>query len=146
MAFWYYEGTKDFVAATPCLILTFKASGSITAGRPVLYDAGDTSEVYMTGSGFLEVAVPAGVALKTVSDNDDVPVLVWGVAKNLLSNTEAKTPGMVITNSGSAFADCTSYMYDTGSSSGSRYAMGSVISGSGGSATGKFMATIDCMK
>jgi len=138
MAFWYYEGTKDFVVTTPALILTFKASGSITAGRGVTFDAGNTSDVYQATCP-INNKVPVGVALATVSDDDPVPVLVWGVAKNLTSIGQAKTPGMLIGLSGSG------YFAQATEASGSSYIAGKVISGSG-TATGKFMAFIDCMK
>ncbi len=145
MSFWYYEGTKDFVVTTPALIMTFEASGSITAGRGVTFDTGDQSKVEQATCAKCE-KIPVGVALKSASDGDPVPVLVWGVAKNLTSIGEAKTPGMLISLSGSGyFADCTSLVTDTGTS-GSAYVAGKVISGSGGVATGKFMAFIDCMK
>lgn len=144
MAFWYHEGTMDFVVCTPALIWTFKASGSIIAGRGVALDAGNTSDVFM-GPFAEKSIIPQGIALKTVSDDDPVPVLIWGIVKNITSIEGAKTPGMLIGLSGSGyFNDVTDLA--AGGVSGSSYVAGKVISGSGGSATGKFMATINCMK
>ena len=141
MAFMYYEGTKDYIAATPALITTFKASGSINAGRIVVFDAGDnSSNVYQppatTASGAL---APVGLAIKTVSDGDDVPVIVWGFAKNIACRV-AGNPGdpMVITGAG--------YVVPSGSIAiGTAYprnVIGKWVSGSSTSC----MAFIDCMK
>jgi hypothetical protein len=142
MAFAYYEGTKDYLVMTPALLVTFRASGSISAGQGVAFDAGGTSDVYVPTTA-LGATPCAGIALRTVSSGDPVTVLVWGYAKNLTSITQVKTPGMWIALSGSAgaFAELT-----TGSFLGSPNACaGKVVSGSA-SATGKFMAFIDCMK
>lgn len=138
MAYWYYEGTKDFVVTTPALIVTFKASGSITAGLGVAFDAGNTSDVYVPSAIAVDGTAVVGVALKTVSDDDPVAVLVWGFAKNLTSIGQTKTPGMHIGLSGSGH-------FAQAASTGSNYIAGKVVSGSG-TATGKFMAFIDCMK
>jgi len=134
MAFWYYEGTKDYlVQGLPAVVLTFKASGSITAGRFVALDAGGTSDVYQPTAAINTIANPAGVALHTASDDDPVAVLVWGVAKNLsfANSSETVTPGCMVTISGSGQL-----------TSGSAYIVGRIMSGS---AT-RLMCFIDCMK
>ena len=141
MAFMYYEGTKDYVAATPVLITTFKASGSITAGRIVVFDTGDnSSNVYQppatTASGAL---APVGLAIKTVSDGDDVPVIVWGFAKNIATKL-AGNPGDPIVISGSGYvAPSGSTAVTTGVL---RSFIGKWVSGSSTSC----MAFIDCMR
>ena len=141
MAFMYYEGTKDFLAATPALIVTFRASGSISAGRGVCFETNDNStDVYQPGasteSGSLAVA---GVALKTVSDNDEIPVLIWGYAKALpkhANDATAMNPGtcLVITGAG--------YWCASGSDFGVAEVAGKVVSGS----TTHIVAFINCIK
>lgn len=139
MAFYPYEGTKDFIVHTPALILSLRASGSITAGNGVAFDAGNTSDVYVPSAIAVNSVACAGIALKTVSDTDPVPVCVWGFLKNLVSIQAAKTPGVLISLSGSG-------TFGTGiEASGSRFMAGKVVSGST-SASGTFMALIDCMK
>lgn len=128
----YYEGTKDFVVMTPCLLVTFKASGSITAGKLVCFDAGGTSDVYQATVA-IGGAKAVGLAVQTVSDDDPVNVMVWGFAKNLALTYASETiaPGEAITISGSG-----------GFTSGSARSVGRVVSGS----AARFMAFIDCMK
>jgi len=133
MAYYTYEGTKDFIVVQPALVLSFVASGSITAGRIVAYDAGGTSEVYVP-SAVAAAALPcAGVALNTVTDGNPVTVLVWGFAKNLVmaNSSETVTVGELVSISGSGYF-----------TSGSAYCVGRVVSGSATS----FMALIDCLK
>jgi len=138
MAFWYYEGTKDYlVQGLPAVVLTFKASGSISPGRLVWFDAGGTSDVYQATLA-IDTAVsgqigPVGVALHTASDDDPVAVLVWGVVKNLsMANTsETVTVGENLSCSGSG-----------NFTSGSTRIIGRLLSGS----ASRFMAFIDCMK
>lgn len=141
MSFLYYEGTKDYLAATPALIVTFRASGSITAGRGVVFETNDNStDVYQPAgciSGSLDVA---GVALGTVSDNDPVPVLIWGYAKALpkLPTTTAYVPNqpLVLTGAGQW---CASGSYDD---VGSNAIAGKIVSGSGT----YIVAFINCIK
>jgi hypothetical protein len=133
MAYYTYEGTKDFIVVQPALVLSFVASGSITAGRIVAFDAGGTSEVYVP-SAVAGGALPCvGVALNTASDNSPVSVLVWGFAKNLVMANADETfrVGELVTISGSGYF-----------TSGSAYCIGRTVSGSASS----FMALIDCLK
>lgn len=136
MSFMYYEGTADFLAATPALTVTFEASGSITAGRAVSYDtAGQASTVYMPSAVRSGATVVAGVALQTVSTGNPVGVLVWGYAKSLPKLGEGGQFGESLVISGSG--------YWTQSGSGqSRYVAGRIVSGSGNT----IVAFIDCMK
>jgi len=134
MAFWYYEGTKDYlVQGVPAVVLTFKASGSITAGRFVALDAGGTSDVYQPTAEINTCDKAVGVAMHTASDDDPVAVLCWGVAKNLsfANSSETVTPGCMVTVSGSGQL-----------TSGSAYIVGRILSGS---AT-RLMCFVDCMK
>lgn len=136
-AFLSYEGTTDYIAATPAMLVTYAASGSITAGRGVAWNKSDPAHVYQppvgTISGSLEVA---GVALATVADGDPVPVMVWGYAKSLPTILSTITVGpllpLVITGSG--------YWGTSGSGRGMGVA-GKTISGS----AGYIYAFIDCM-
>ena len=140
MSWLYTEGTKDYILATPALITTFKASGSIVAGRIVSFDNLVSSDVYQpaaaTASGAL---VPAGLACKTVSDGEDVPVLVWGYAKNIAARV-AGNPGDPIVISGAG------YVVPSGSIAAGtalpKNVIGKWISGSSTSC----IAFIDCMK
>ena len=141
MAFMYYEGTKDYVAATPALVVTFRASGSITAGRIVTFDSGDNDTDVIqpaatTASGAL---TPAGLACKTVSDGEDIPVLVWGFGKNIATRV-AGNPGDPIVISGAG------YVVPSGSTAAAsgvlRNFIGKWVSGSATSC----MAFIDCLK
>jgi len=133
MAYLTHEGTKDFLLGSPAIVLTFKASGSITGGKVVTFDAGNTADVYVASGNSVGQISVLGVALKTVSDDDPVPVLIWGVAKNLAMENSSETvyPGSNISVSGSG-----------GFTSGSEYCIGRVISGS---AT-RFVALIDGMR
>ena len=137
-AFLYYEGTADYLAATPALIVTFAASGSITAGRGVVNGgASNPGYVYQPPSGTISGSlVPAGVALSTVSDGDPLPVLVWGYAKSLTTLATASNnyfgQALVITGSG--------YWGASGSTKVATVA-GKIISGS----AGYIYAFINCM-
>lgn len=143
MAMYTYEGTKDFIVVYPALIASFKASGSITAGKGVKFDAGGTSEVYQATSTAAGGDQCAGIALNTVADNGNCSVLVWGFAKNLTA-VSAYTPAVgdrIILSGSGNFTSLT-----TGSFLTNPYVVaGKVVSGSG-TAGGKFMAFIDCMK
>lgn len=135
-AFLTYEGTSDFIAATPYLATTFAVSGSITAGRAVAVEALNPGYCYMpTGvpSGSVK---PAGVALATTADGAGCPVLVWGYAKSLPTLPTDRSLGfgnaLVITGSG--------YWGASGSTLVAQVA-GKVVSGS----AGYTFAFIDCM-
>jgi hypothetical protein len=147
MAFMYFEGTRDYVAATPALITTFQASGSIAAGRLVGFVSTIDQRVFtalstsaLQGAG----AVPAGLALQTVSDGDPCPVLVWGYAKNIATGSSTGNVGITMTYpivmSGAGYAT-TSGSLGTGTIVKSLFQVGKAISGSAGSIT----AFINCM-
>jgi hypothetical protein len=129
-----YEGTSDYQASTPALIITLTSSGSITAGRAVVFDAGSSAAVYQpTGidSGALK---PAGVALATVATGNAVPVLVWGYAKSLPSSGQTFAPGNVLCLTGSG-------LWGSSGSSALGGGCGKIISGSGG----YLYALVNCM-
>lgn len=144
MAYLSLEGTKDFLVQTPALIITLVASGSITAGNGLKWDAGNSGNVWADTAG--AVGKCAGIALATVSDDEYVPVLVWGYAKNLLSY-ETLVPGDNFILSSAAQGP--GFMKDAAPAvSGSTYAstiykvgvcVSNVASGS------KFLALINCM-
>jgi hypothetical protein len=137
----YYEGTKDWVQATPAMIVSLRASGSITAGYPLKWDAGNTSDVWADTNGV--VGKCAGLALTTVATGAVCAVLVWGYAKNLLAN-ETLVPGDFIMASGStgAFAKLTAGTL-SGSTTIVNYYAGRVVSGS--TTAGLFTGFINCM-
>jgi hypothetical protein len=146
MAYLTLEGTKDFIVSTPALIVTFVASGSIAAGNGLKWDAGNSGNVWADTAGALGKC--AGVALATVSDDDYVPVLVWGYAKNLVA-FETMVPGDTIMLS--SVAQGPGFIKETvvnvsGSVGRTIYKCGvcvsNVTSGSGGA---KFLALINCM-
>ncbi len=141
MAMYTYDGTKDFLVIYPAIQLSFKASGSITAGKGVAFDAGNTGEVYQptVAAGGAE---PVGVCINTVADNGSANVVVQGFVKNLTAVAAyTPQPGDRIVLSGSG--DWTSHA--TGSFLTNPYVVaGKVISGSG--AGGRFMALINCLK
>ena len=126
MSFMYFEGTKDFLAATPALITTFEASGSITAGKGVLFLSATDQRVYQGIAGtHSSASFPAGVALATVSNADPCPVLVWGYAKNLSVSAAVTyiTAPLVISGAG--------YFASSGSGGTfTRYCVGKAVSGS----------------
>jgi hypothetical protein len=132
-AFQYYEGTKDYIAATPALILTFRASGSVTGGQFVAFDAGNTGDVYTPAVASGSVA-PAGFALMTKATLTEVPVLVWGFAKNVPWLGATSVAGNPVFISGSSA---------TTSAGLGIYVCGKVITGS--AAAGTVVALIDCM-
>lgn len=130
-----FEGTSDYLAATPALILTFTSSGSITAGRAVVFDAGSKAAVYQPSAVASGSLNPVGVALSTVATATEIPVLVWGFAKSLpCVNTTAVTPGYALNISGSGYWAATA-----GPASATN--AGKIISGSGG----YIYALVDCM-
>ena len=137
MSFLYFEGTKDYVAATPALIVTYSASGSITAGRCL--NLNTTGDVYVPTAHRSGASKPAGVALATVANGEPCPVMVWGYAKNLQNAGLALNVGDVLAVSGSGLWT-TSGSLNTPSS----YSAGKVVSGS--AASGLIVAFIDCMK
>jgi len=136
-SFLTYEGTMDFVAATPALIITFTASGSITPGRGVAIDPSNNGAVYQPSGVRSGSVVPAGVALTSASNGRAVSVLVWGFAKSLPTlptSDSAITIGQPLVITGSGF---------WGASGSSRAATvaGKTISGSAGFT----YALVDCM-
>jgi uncharacterized protein with beta-barrel porin domain len=142
MSYYVFEGKNDYIAVYPALICTFKASGSVAAGKAVAFDAGNTSMVYQPTLAVASGTSCVGIALNTAADGKPVSTLVWGFAKNL-SAVAAYTPqpGDIIQMSGSGnFTSIAS-----GSLLTSPYAaVGKVVSGSG--AGNPFMAFISCMK
>lgn len=141
MAMYTYEGTKDFIVVYPTLQASFVASGSVTAGKGVAFDAGNTSQVYVPTCA-LGAVQPAGVAVNTVADQGRANVVVWGFVKNLsAASAYTPNPGDRIALSGSGnFSSL-----PTGSFLTNPYAVaGKVVSGS--VQGGAFMAFIDCMK
>jgi len=134
-AFQYYEGTKDYIAATPALIITFRASGSVTGGQFVAFDAGNTGDVYNAGLGLASGAsAPAGFALMTKATGTEVPVLVWGYAKNVPWLGITGVAGSPVVISGSSA---------TTTAGAGIYVCGKVITGS--ATGGTVVALIDCM-
>ena len=146
MSFMYFEGTKDYLAATPALITTFEASGSITAGRLVSFNTNADQRVSLPGASTASgSANVAGLAVATVSNGDPCPVLVWGYAKNIAA-TGTFTVGNPIVSSGSGYvATSGSPGHATGSGqvglTGTARWCGRYISGSTTSA----IAFINCM-
>ena len=140
---WLYgEGTTDYVAATPALIVTFRASGSIAAGRTVTQDNLANGDVYQPIAATVSGGnVPTGLALKTVSDGEDIPVLVWGYAKNVAIKDGGSVgrPGYSLIMTGAG------YLAPTGSMSHSYVSKGfagKYLSGS----TSTCWAFIDCTR
>jgi hypothetical protein len=142
MSYYVFEGKNDYIAVYPALIASFKSSGSISAGKAVAFDAGNTSYVYQPTLAVGSGTSCAGIALNSVATGVRTSVLVWGFAKNLTAvSAYTPQPGDVLQMSGSG--NFTSL--DTGSFLTSPYAAaGKVVSGSG--AGGALMAFIDCMK
>ena len=136
MAFQYYEGTMDYLAATPALIATFAASGSITAGNIVCFDAGNSAAVY-AAAGISGSNAPVGLALQTQSTGKEIAVLVWGYAKNIPYVGATTYAGDLLTTSGSSATKATGTI--TGA-----YIIGKVVTGS--AAGGTVVAFIDYMK
>lgn len=143
-AFITYEGTSDFIAATPYLAITLAASGSITAGRAVSVETLNPGYCYQV----LAVAAqsgsikPAGVALATVANGAAVPVLVWGYVKALpaLPTTGVFSFGDPLVVSGSGYWTASGSILATATSSNT--VAGKIVSGSAGYIT----AFIDCMR
>ena len=136
MAFQYYEGTMDYLAATPALIITEQASGSIVAGTFVYFDAGTSAAVYSSNiaSG---ASVPAGFALQSASTGKEVAILVWGFAKNIPYYGATINAGTLIVGSGSGATAV------SGTTTGA-YVIGKCITGS--ASGGTIVALIDLMK
>ena len=141
MSFLYFEGTKDFLAATPALITTFEASGSITAGRLVSFNTNADQRVSLPGASTASgSANVAGLAVATVSNGDPCPVLVWGYAKNV-ATTATFTCGDALVCSGSGYIGTSGSVKPVTGSSSNAYWCGRYISGSATSA----IAFINCM-
>ncbi len=143
MSFLYFEGTKDYVLATPCLITSFKASGSITAGRLVTFDTGNAggADVFLPPAGTISGSLAlAGLATQTVADGDPCPVLVWGYAKNIpVIGSLTLTTGDYLVVSGAGYASRSGSAGATGKN---QAIAGKVISGS---STWVKAAFINCM-
>jgi hypothetical protein len=135
MSFLYFEGTKDFIAATPVLMTTFEASGSITAGRLVAFNSATDQRVYQ-GVFRASTVACAGLAVQTVANGDPCPVIVWGYVKNM------SVDGALTYNA--PFTISSSYAFSSGSAPYANAACycGKAISGSATLAIG----FIDCMK
>lgn len=135
-AFLSYEGTTDYLAVTPAMVITLAASGSITAGRAVVVQSTNPGYCYMPTSVPSGSVIPAGVATSTVSDGDPIGVIVWGYVKSLPTLPTDRTlsfgQALVVTGSG--------YWGTSGSTKVAQVA-GKVVSGS----AGYTYAFIDCM-
>jgi len=121
----YFEGTADYQAATPALITTFEASGSITAGRMVCFVSATDQRVFQGAAGAHSAfKFPAGLAISTVANGDPCPVFVWGIAKNIaVASAQTNFTGYgVISGAG--------YLYNSGSTLKDQYAVAKIISGS----------------
>ncbi len=99
-----FEGTQDYLIHFPALIMTFVASGSITAGNAV--GMGTDGKVFAMGNTAAaehvqRVAEFIGISTKTVSNTNKVPVIVWGPVKNIVAQVTIN-PGQYIVPSGSA--------------------------------------------
>lgn len=134
MAFQYYEGTADYIAATPALIVTFRTSGSVAAGNFVAFDAGNTGDVYQPAVASGSVA-PAGLALQTRATGQDIAILVHGYAKNIPYLGATCYAGNNLFISGSSA---------TTSAGAGIYTIGRVVTGS--ATGGTVVAFIDCLK
>ena len=135
------EGATDYILARPALVLSYQASGSIVAGKGVVFDLGGSSTVYQPSAIATGSVLCEGLALSAAATGKIVDVLVWGVAKNLPA-VAGWTPatGQRFQLSGSS--QFTSIA--TGSNDNEYLVVGTVITGSG--AGGKFIGTIDCLK
>lgn len=141
MSLMYFEGATDYVAATPALITTFEASGSIVAGRMVAFNSatdqrvGHPAAATLAGAG---ACIPAGLAIATCANGDPVPVLVWGYAKNIATGA-----GLPIVNTNPIVLSGAGYVMTSGAAPYYRtiYHVGKAISGS---STG-LIAFINCM-
>jgi hypothetical protein len=135
-AFLTYEGTTDYLAVTPAMVITLAASGSIIAGRAVVVESTNPGYCYMPTGAPSGSLTPAGVATATVSDGDPIGVIVWGYVKSLPSLPATGTvrfgQPLVITGSG--------YWGTSGSTKVAQVA-GKTVSGS----AGYTYAFIDCM-
>ena len=87
MSLMYFEGTSDYVLATPAIITTFEASGSITPGRFVCFNSATDQRVHVPNSSYIYshgvATPPAGLAIQTVASGDPCPVVVFGYCKNI---------------------------------------------------------------
>ncbi len=137
-AFLSYEGTTDYLAATPALVVSFAASGSITAGRAVCFNTAGPGYVYQVSGQPSGANIPAGVALATVADGDPVPVVVWGYVKSLpaLPTTISFANGQPLVITGSGYWTASGSTRPVGGT-----VAGKIISGS----AGFIYAFINCM-
>jgi hypothetical protein len=134
-SFLTYEGTSDYLAATPALIITLTASGSIAAGRGVVFDTGTNAAVYQPSAIVSGSLRPAGIALATRATGDAVPVMVWGYAKSLPASGQTFTPGDILTITGSG-------LWGSSGSAALGSGCGKIISGS----SGYIYALVDFMR
>jgi hypothetical protein len=102
MSFYYFEGTADYVLATPVIMIGYIASGAITAGMMVCTTP--DSRVYMPPSGTTTGSViPAGLCVNTCASGDPAAVIVHGPVKNLTSTVSAVPPDTIIVITGSGY-------------------------------------------
>jgi len=137
------EGATDYILARPALVLSYQASGSVVAGKAVVFDAGGSSTVYQpTAVTVASGTQCAGLALSAAATGKIVDVLVWGFAKNLpaVAGWTPATGDRFQVSGSSQFTSIT-----TGSFLGNPYVVaGTVVTGSG--AGGVFQGFIDCLK
>ena len=82
--------------------------------------------------------MPAGIALQTKSDDQEIAVLVWGYAKNLPYHGHISiTAGKPLVLSGSGYLSTSGSQYET------FYHVGKCVTGS--ATGGTIVAFIDCM-
>ena len=133
MAYMYTEGKSDYIAMTPYVLITLAASGSITAGQAVAWDAGGTAAVYTPLTVVSGSTQCAGVAVATAATATPVPICVFGMMKNL-TTLGSPVPGDWLTMSGSAGGFCAlptgSYMISGSAAINPKSIAGTFISGS----------------
>ena len=137
------EGATDYILDRPALVLSYQASGSVVAGKAVVFDAGGSSTVYQPTAVAVAAGTQcAGLALSAAATGKIVDVLVWGLAKNLPA-VAGWTPATGDRFQVSGSSQFTSIA--TGSFLGNPYVVaGTVLTGSG---AGKvFQGFIDCLK
>ena len=148
-----FEGTQDYLVHLPALIMTFEASGSISAGNAVgmnpsngtVYALSGPTSTALTAAKTMDFM---GVATKTVATTKKVPVIVWGAVKNVVAQTTITAGQYLIPSGSGAFAPAT---YAAGGQNGySLYVSDETYSGSiaigraltAGTAAGTFRALI----
>ncbi len=136
------EGSMDYVLHMPVLMMTFVASGSITAGNAVGINPSDGTVYALSGVTSAATLVAKvqdfiGVATATKTDTQKTPVCVWGPMKNVVAQVAVNAGQYLIPSGSGRFAPV---VYQAGGLGGGTFFASDILA-SGSHTSGRALTT-----